>query len=778
MTLLVPWFVFPLALAALCLGCGLFVQAVTRTRLAPELLLPVGLATVVAVGAVTVSLAATAKLTTPLVAAIAAAGFVLARSKRRDGWSLAAAAATYACYGAPVLASGTATFAGYIKLDDTATFLALTDRFIDHGRSLAGLAPSSYEATLSVNLAHGYPLGSLIPLGIGHELVRTDVAWLYQPWLSFCAAALALCLYNLVRRVVPRPPLRALVAFVAAQSALLLGYALWGGVKELAATALIATAAATATTEPSRARVLLPFAIASASVVDTLSIAGAVWLAPMAVPLVVLLRRAPGLVAVGAASAAVLALPALATAAQFLGGTNLSTFENGVVLGNLTRALQPLQIVGIWPSGDFRREPSASVVTALLIALAVAAALIGVIRAFDSRAWSLLLGLASAVAGALVFAGFGSPWLGAKALAIGSPFVLLTALCGCFASMRRSFARGRIGTRFATLAAMAIGVALVAGVGWSDALAYHDVDLAPRAQLQELEEIGNHFAGDGPTLMTEYQPYGVRHFLRRLDPEGASELRRRPVRLRSGGVAGKGEYVDLDQIDLAAVLVYRTLVLRRSPTESRPPASYGLVWRGRSYDVWQRRSNVAPVQHLPLGGPLQAAGVPRCAAVRSLAAYGRVVAVPRPLNLVWSIGPARLPAGWSALPGGAVLPARTGTLALPIRLTGAGLFRVWIGGSTRGSLTVAIDGTQVGSASWQLQNAGQWLDVGSARLAAGRHTVRLHVSLGALSPGTGGGGFPLGPFLLEREAPETLVAPLPPTSLCGHTFDWLEALPQ
>ncbi len=65
-------------------------------------------------------------------------------------------------------------------------------------------------------------------------------------------------------------------------------------------------------------------------------------------------------------------------------------------------------------------------------------------------------------------------------------------------------------------------------------LGYSAVWVAPRAQLAELEQIGKLYAGDGPALMTEYQPYGVRHFLRKLDAEGASELRVRPVPLVDG----------------------------------------------------------------------------------------------------------------------------------------------------------------------------------------------------------------------------------------------------
>src|ERR671923_88800 len=119
MTLVVCWLVFPLFLAAICLGCGLAVTRWSRTRVAATLLVPVGFAVVVVIASFATLTPRTAPLTAPLFLAV---------------------------FAAPVVLSGEATFAGYIKLDDTATFLALTDRAIEHGRGLEGLAPSSYEA--------------------------------------------------------------------------------------------------------------------------------------------------------------------------------------------------------------------------------------------------------------------------------------------------------------------------------------------------------------------------------------------------------------------------------------------------------------------------------------------------------------------------------------------------------------------------------------------------------------------------------------------------------
>jgi len=118
-----------------------------------------------------------------------------------------------------------------------------------------------------------------------------------------------------------------------------------------------------------------------------------------------------------------------------------------------------------------------------------------------------------------------------------------------------------------------LGAVVAGAVLWSNVLQYHDVWLGPRDQLAELSEIGERFAGQGPALQTEYQPYGVRHFLRKLDAEGASELRVRPVALRDGRLLEKGGYANLDEFADDAVRVYRTLVLRRSPTESRRSSS-------------------------------------------------------------------------------------------------------------------------------------------------------------------------------------------------------------
>ena len=211
MSLLAAWVAFPVALGAIAVGCGLLLDVAADGRIPGPLIAPAGLAAVVVVAQFAVLFDATAELAVPLVVVLAVVGFAVDRPwshRRLEPWPLAAAAIVFVLYGLPVIASGEATIAGYIKLDDTATWLALTDRVMEHGRSLDGLGPSTYEATLDFNLAQGYPVGAFLPLGIGSALVGQDAAWVFQPYVALLAAMLSLALWGLAAPLV-RSPARA-----------------------------------------------------------------------------------------------------------------------------------------------------------------------------------------------------------------------------------------------------------------------------------------------------------------------------------------------------------------------------------------------------------------------------------------------------------------------------------------------------------------------------------------------------------------------------------------
>jgi hypothetical protein len=151
MTLFICWVVFPALLMALSFGCGLLVERIAGIDL-PGVLLPgVGLAAIIVVAGFTTILDGTAELTAPLIVALAAVGLGLSlpwRLRRPEWWAIGAAVGVFVVYAAPIVLSGEPTFSGYIKLDDTASWLGITDRVMQHGRSLAGLEPSSYQAML------------------------------------------------------------------------------------------------------------------------------------------------------------------------------------------------------------------------------------------------------------------------------------------------------------------------------------------------------------------------------------------------------------------------------------------------------------------------------------------------------------------------------------------------------------------------------------------------------------------------------------------------------
>ncbi len=582
MTLLGAWLVFPVLLGAVTLGSGLLLERCAGIRLAFPLLPGVGLATSVVAMSLFTMFDATAELAVPALVALATGGLVVGASTLRDRaepWALGAALVTFLAFGAPILASGEATFAGYVKLDDTATSLGLLDRVLEHGRSVAGLEPSTYEAMLSLWLGDAYPVGSLLPLGLTH-LVDLDPAWTWQPYLCVLAAILALVLYELSAEILSTRWLRALAAAAASSSALLFGYALWGGVKELFAAALLALLAATVPLVRRKGpRAAIVPAVAAAAFLDGLSVAGAIWLVPLVAAAVALAWRSRSWVGLGIAAVAgvILAVPALWLAPDFLDNANAVARGTDNV-GNLFGPLSPWQLAGIWPTSDFRLEPDGTRATIVLVGVAVVAAGLGTVIAVQRRAWRVLALLGTALAGAVVFLVSSGPWIEGKALAAASPMILFLAL----------LAGGALVETGRRVEGLLVLGALVGGVAWSNVLASTEPYLAPRDRLAELESIGERFAGQGPALMTEYQPYGVRHFLRRLDPEGASELRRRLVPLRDGQVLTKGATAQIDAFAPEAVLAYRTLVLLRSGPGGVPPVPFRLVQRGRHYDVWQR----------------------------------------------------------------------------------------------------------------------------------------------------------------------------------------------
>jgi hypothetical protein len=501
-----------------------------------------------------------------------------------------------------------------------------------------------------------------------------------------------------------------------------------------------------------------------------------VWIAPAMLVAVVVIGRERGLRTTARAAAAftgflaLFALPTIVAARDFL-SSNIVTYDP---LANLVRPLNPLQVAGIWPGGDFRVDPQREALTYTLIVIALVAAVTGVVWALRRGVWEMPVFVVGAIASAVLLWAVSSPWIEGKAFATASPAIPLAALtvAALLATSGRPIEGG------------ALALVIVGGVLWSNVLQYHDAWLGPRTQLAELEEIGERFGGDGPALMTEYQPYGVRHFLRDLDPEGASELRVRPVPLRNGQLLGKGFYANIDEFQLDAILVYRTLVLRRSPLESRPPSQYELAWSGDWYEVWQRPEAAdPPLEHLSLGTGFQPGEVAACGRLLGLArkagTTGQLAVVERQPVLVADLTRGTFPPGWGVGQSGDLVPTGEGTVEVSVDVRRAGTYRIWLGGAFRDRIDLSVDGRHVARRRNQLDHFGQYTQLAEQELGPGAHRLTLRYGGPDFHPGSGGPQFAMGPLVLAQTTADLPVIRVPSRqarSLCGRNLDWAEAL--
>ena len=812
MTMVVAWIVLPIVLSLLSLGCGLLLETVSGMRLPGALLLPGGF--------IVISLATqfahmsdlTAVLQTPLVIAMALAGYALSRPWKRfqlDRWLAGAAAGVYAVFAAPVVLSGHATFTGYIKLDDTAIYQAMLDRAATHAYNVVGLPLGTYKSVLYQGYQFGYPLGSFLPLDIGHTLLRVDTMWLWQPYLTFLAVLIALGLYQLTSGLVQSRALRACVAFFGTQAALMYGYSLWGGVKELFLPGVILFAACLVPRlKDGGPRQVIPLGVASAAVIGGLSVGGGIWILPMLVAgltLLVLYRPAnevPATIGVYVLTAGALAIPILSVSLYRLRHLGNGKFLKGGETGNLLRPLNWKQVFGIWPSGDFRNNPTHASLTYLLIAVVALAATFAVVAAWRRGRWEVVVALATALFSCLVYVLSAASWVAGKALASSSPLVLGVALVGIavFIDGRR---RVEGGVALAAIGGVALA-AIAGGVLWSNTTQYHAALLAPSSRLMELETIGRKFAGKGPALLPEYEPYAARHFLRDLGAEGATELRPHYIYLRGipKRYATQGASPDVDEFRLrgdrrsadpaarVGLIDYRTLIIRRTGSSSRPPSIYSLRFSGRYYDVWQRPPRLtAIIKHLSLGSRFQPAGVLDCAKVMDLAqqasaANGLLAAFPRPEAIVFEDGHVGVPTEYGPYgePDPTLLYRATNAYERVLHFTvpSAGRYNLWVGGSFSSTLTMYIDGREVGQQSNQTEWPGNLLSFGSAELTRGTHTLGIRHSGPDLGPGSAARQpFGLGPFVIAQPINPnaiTYVQPNAAHSLCGKSLDWVEAL--
>lgn len=797
MTYLVCWLVVPLLLGALTLGAGLLVERLGGWRIPGPLLFGVGFCALVCVTQTTTLTDATAELSAPAAVVVAGAGLYLGRARLRDAdrSGVLLAAGVFGMFAAPAALTFEPTILGYGSQGDAANHFLIVDRLMSHGTGYEDLGISSYMLTVANYFDSAYPTGSHGVLGVAHVLTTVDVAWLLQPYLAALAAIAALGLRTLVEPYARRAWMASFAAGLAACAGLIYSYATnQQAVKELAA--LVCVVTAVAVTRPLLAaapswRAALPAALVVGGGLGVLSLALAPWIAPLSLVVLVVLvarhaRRRPAALAaeigVFAAVAGLLALPAWTRANDFVTVTN-TTLTGAQELGNLTRPLSFAQALGIWPAPDFRFAiPEGHDLAWLLVGIAAAGALLGLAVALRRRAWPVLLFTAISLIGFAAVAGRASPWAYAKALMLLSPVALLLgglAIATWWGERRR-------------LEAGVLAAALAAGVLWTDALSYHDGGAAPYERLSELDRVGERFAGEGPLFYTDFDET-AKHFLRETDPVGATEAYRPAwAALRTGETLPFGYSVDLDiYVPYSLSFHFPLLLTRPGPDVSRPSSDYERAYDGRYYDVWRRIAGPEEsrvVEHMPLGNPDDAAGLPACERVRAMSRRAReqgaqLAFAPRGEPYLARFGDAPAPGGWTKMPGDEQVwrvlgPGRVGgDVTVPV----AGRYHVWLEGSVGREATVTVDGREAGSLAYHVNLRPQQMRVGAIELDRGRHEVEVEVGGGGLEPGNGSRDRLIGPVSLTLEddpggAPVRTVAPAGFREVCESRADWVEVV--
>jgi hypothetical protein len=120
-----------------------------------------------------------------------------------------------------------------------------------------------------------------------------------------------------------------------------------------------------------------------------------------------------------------------------------------------------------------------------------------------------------------------------------------------------------------------------------------------------------------------------------------------------------------------------------------------------------------------------------------------------------------------------------GTAHLLVSIPRAGHYELWLGGSMSGPVTIKVNGTELGTARYELQEDGQYVPFGSTGLERGKYEISISYDGGDWRPGSGGPPATVGPLILSRETPEAQPFTVPlnaARSLCGRTLDWIEAV--
>lgn len=795
------WIVAPALLLLLSYGFGLSLSLVTRRPINFTIATSLGFSLIVILGSLLTISPITAPYATFFIALVGVLGLTIGtiwfRSYfRMDYLSGLAGLITYVAFGLPVIAYGQPSWAGWIKLDDPATFLATTNGLMNQGRSIPGVISSTYDRVIQMMFDMGnghfsYPIGSLVPFGVMSKLTGIEMAWLFQPFLSFAAALAAMLFVLVLRAHIANRAVIILMSSLSVMASTIYSYVMWGAIKEvviIVPLTLFAFTFFSALKNYLSKEFYLYSAISALALFFVGGTASIGFVAPILfIALLVKISskgRAIFFVILGAS----VGLVVEATFYLKEGNSSISKLLVPIIgdTGNLWKSLNLLQVEGIWPSQDFRMDPIYPPLTFSIIAIALFFTMLGIFYCFKGGFWIVPSLIVSCIAVIVSSYFFGGIWLTGKAIAVASPFFLLSAGIGAhevWAKVYKNESNFLRNLKLHYLVTILIAI-VGSGVLVSDVLTYKNVWLAPYSQMDELRVIGKLYAGRGPTLMTEYSVFGSRYFLRDLGAEAVSELRVHLIPTRDGNQVPRGMAADIDLFDGATIDYFNLLVLRKSPNASRPPLNYELAWSGTHYEVWKRTNKNLVIQRmLPLGNNFSPGEVPNCKQVSTFLSQrtkeDKVFTASRAKVYVINFADGDLPINWQpTVPfSGGVDRAGSGGFSRVFFVDETRDYDLWIAGSFPGRLKLQVDGQQVFSGKSVFEeNPSLTNPLTRVHLSAGRHLLTLVYDIPILLPG-GDVNSRFGPIYLSTQTAGQVKVKQVSNSrigqLCTQNLDWI-----
>jgi hypothetical protein len=797
MVSLAAWAGLPLLVVAVGTGIGLLAERLARAKLSSGVLAPLGVLAGICVLLPVYRLGGSAVIAAPLLIVLALAGLVLARrelaQRLRPGWSAAAGLLAWLVYLAPVLLSGHWTWTGYNFVNDPANNLLFIEQLAAHGATVQQAMPPSSAARIVVEAigAH-YPFGAFVWLATVKGLLGGQTAALYQPFIALTAGLAASAATVLARRIGLAGRWAAALGALCVCASLTYDYSSHGGIKEIGVVLVVITAA-TLAREGLDARwhpgALALAAIALAAGITILSAAAAPYVALLALAVLAAYALEPGrppvrrLAVVTGVALLVLAValaPSIkdaldfysSTAPPFSGEGGIHGPNSTVVLGYLARALPPYQALGVWPGNDYRLALTGARWAFTIVAMAITVGLIAVAAVSELRRRRLgaLLVLAPTFLTWLIAAPRLAPYPEAKLLVILSPAAVFAMGIGAWRLTR---------TRALRVPALLAAGIVAAGVVLSDAIAYHQIRLAPADRMTAIADAAAHAPRGGLLLFNEWEEY-AKYFARDRQINTSQESFSPAVVQLRVDVPIFATTVDLDDMNQAYVQSFPAMLLRSRPDASRPPADYTRTYANAFYEVWRRDPTRPHVQeHLPLNALNRDGAAPKCADVKGLAARAapgeQVAGSPAPQEPALDV-PKLAPRGWVAngIPG-TVTPKVPATVTGDVAFARGGGYRIWMRGGTGRRMTIRIDGRDAGSVAG-VNTPGGWLSAGYADVPAGSHRVSLVRPGGGLAPGDGYSA-EVGPVVFQPSPFPGLVS-VPPqraaATFCHGDWDWVE----